>query len=45
VQYTIDLTASNWIDLGAAFVATNGIATATDTLGPDPQRFYRIIQQ
>jgi hypothetical protein len=45
VQYTTNLASSNWIDLGAAIVATNSVTSATDNLGPDPQRFYRVVQQ
>jgi hypothetical protein len=44
VQYTTNL-ASNWLNLGAVIVASNGVTTASDNLGPDPQRFYRVIQQ
>ena len=45
VQYTTDLTSSNWLNLGAPIMATNSVTTGSDNLGPDPQRFYRIIQQ
>jgi hypothetical protein len=45
VQYTTDLASTNWTNLGAAIIATNSVTTAFDNLGPDPQRFYRIIQQ
>jgi hypothetical protein len=45
VQYTTNLDSTNWTDLGSATIATNGVTTNFDTLGPDPQRFYRIIQQ
>ena len=45
VQYTTDLSSSNWLNLGAPIIATNSVTTASDNLGPDPQRFYRIIQQ
>jgi hypothetical protein len=45
VQYTTDLSTSNWINLGTAILATNGETSASDILGPDPQRFYRVIQQ
>jgi hypothetical protein len=45
VQYTTNLTSTNWLNLGAAIVASNSVTTASDNLGPDPQRFYRIIQQ
>jgi len=45
VQYTTNLSGSNWVNLGAAIVAFNGVTTASDNLGPDAQRFYRVIQQ
>ena len=45
VEYTTNLTPANWTNLGAAILATNGVTTASDNLGPDPQRFYRIVQQ
>jgi hypothetical protein len=45
VQYTTDLSSSNWLNLGAPIVASNNVTTTSDNLGPDPQRFYRIIQQ
>jgi hypothetical protein len=45
VQYVTSLASTNWINLGAAIMATNGVTTDFDTLGPDPQRFYRVVQQ
>jgi hypothetical protein len=45
VQYTTNLASTNWLDLGAAITASNGVTTASDNLGPDPQRFYRVVQQ
>jgi hypothetical protein len=45
VQYTTNLASSNWMNLGAAIVASNSMTTASDNASPDPQRFYRIIQQ
>jgi hypothetical protein len=45
VQYTTNLATTNWVNLGAAIVASNSVTTASDNLPPDPQRFYRIIQQ
>jgi hypothetical protein len=43
VQFNTDLTQTNWTNLGTAFTATNTTAFASDTLGADPQRFYRIV--
>jgi hypothetical protein len=37
------LTATNWTNLGNAITATNGVITALDAVGPDPQRFYRAV--
>ena len=45
VQYTTDLSSSNWINLGGPITATNAVTTNFDVLGTDPQRFYRILQQ
>jgi hypothetical protein len=44
VQYTTDLRQTNWMTLISAITATNSTATATDVVGPDVQRFYRIIE-
>jgi len=45
VQYSTNLASANWTNLGAAITATNSVTTDFDTLGPDPQRFYRVVQQ
>ncbi|HEY3863716.1 MAG TPA: protease pro-enzyme activation domain-containing protein [Verrucomicrobiae bacterium] len=45
VQYTTDLSSTNWINLGPPFVASGLITGGSDDVGPDPQRFYRIVQQ
>jgi hypothetical protein len=45
VQYTTGLSSTNWTNLGAPIVATSSVTTASVNLGPDPMRFYRIIQQ
>jgi hypothetical protein len=45
VQYTTDLTSGTWTDLGPAILATSNVTTTSDNLGPDSQRFYRIVQQ
>jgi hypothetical protein len=42
VQYKTNLLQTNWINLGAVITATNVTATATNLMGPDPQRFYRL---
>ena len=42
VQYKTNLLQTNWINLGSVITATNFTATATNLIGPDPQRFYRL---
>ena len=42
VQCTLDLSTTNWIDLGNPITATNGSVTVSDVPGADSQRFYRI---
>jgi hypothetical protein len=42
VQYKTNLSQNGWINLGAVITATNVTATATNLIGPDPQRFYRL---
>ena len=41
LQYNTNLTQTNWIDLGSSILATNSLILSTNTIGPDPQRFYR----
>jgi hypothetical protein len=43
VQYISDLNRTNWNNLGSLIAATNGLVTAFEVIGPEPQRFYRII--
>lgn len=43
LQYTTDLMSTNWINLGAALTATNSTTSTFDLIGPDPQRFYRVM--
>ncbi len=43
VQYRTDVVQGAWSNLGASFIATNGTVTTVDAIGPDPQRFYRVI--
>ena len=44
VQYKTDLSQTNWMSLISAITATNSTVTATDVVGPDTQRFYRIVE-
>ena len=43
VQFKTNLTQSTWTDLGSTIPATNTIATTSDAMGPDSQRFYRVV--
>jgi uncharacterized repeat protein (TIGR03803 family) len=42
LQYRTDLTQTNWSDLGN-YTATNGTLSATDVIGTNSQRFYRVV--
>jgi hypothetical protein len=44
VQYSTNLVQTNWINLGSAITATDFTTTATNVIGPDPQRFYRVYR-
>ncbi len=43
LQYTSDLSSSNWINLGPAAIANGAMLNTTDSLTNDPQRFYRLV--
>ena len=43
VQYTSSLAQPKWNNLNGALTAINSITSASDVIGPDPQRFYRIV--
>ena len=45
LQYSSDLASATWTNLGSPITATSGTISATDTLGPDQRRFYRVIVQ
>ena len=42
LQLTTNLTQPNWTDSVSPIVATNNTASASDSFGPDRQRFYRV---
>jgi hypothetical protein len=44
VQYTPSLTHPAWRNLGGVINASDTTATASDDIGPDPQRYYRAAQ-
>ena len=43
LQYRTNLVQGDWSNLGSAVTATNTVMSATDAIGPDPQRFYRLL--
>jgi hypothetical protein len=42
VQYTTDMQQTNWTNLGSTNLATSATMSASDSTGPDSQRFYRV---
>jgi uncharacterized repeat protein (TIGR03803 family) len=44
VQFATEWTQSNWTNSGPPMTATNDTATASDVIGPDQRRFYRVAQ-
>jgi uncharacterized repeat protein (TIGR03803 family) len=42
LQFKTNLNQTSWNNLGSVIIATNSTATALDSIGPDPQRFYRV---
>lgn len=45
VMYETNLTGSNWNLLSTVSPQTNGMTSYSDPIGPDTQRFYRVILQ
>jgi uncharacterized repeat protein (TIGR03803 family) len=43
MRFKTDLNQANWDDLGPPVTATNAAAVALYPIGPDPQRFYRVV--
>jgi hypothetical protein len=43
VQYKTNLLQTNWSSLGSPNLAINDSMSASDSTGPDRQRFYRVI--
>ena len=43
MQFKTDLTQGTWTDSGSTIHATNTTATASDAIGSDSQRFYRVV--
>jgi subtilase family serine protease len=42
VQYNTNLLQTNWLNLDSPITATNTTTTASNMIGTDPQRFYRV---
>ena len=42
VQYETNLAQVGWINLGSPITALSTVTSSSDTIGPDPRRFYRI---
>jgi hypothetical protein len=42
VQYKTNLTQAGWLDLNSPITAVGPVTSSSDTIGPDPRRFYRI---
>ena len=43
LQYCTDPTQTNWSNLNGPIVATSGTLSATDVMGTNSQRFYRVV--
>lgn len=43
VQYSSDLSEANWINLGGPKTATTTTLTRSDVIGPEPEKFYRLV--
>jgi uncharacterized repeat protein (TIGR03803 family) len=44
LAYSTNLTQTNWNNLGGPINASNATVTAFETIGPDRQRFYRVLR-
>ncbi len=43
LQYETDFDPPGWVDLGPPIQAAGTSTSSSDSIGPDPQRFYRVI--
>jgi hypothetical protein len=43
LQYRTNLIQGNWSNWGNAITATNTVMSASNSIGPDPQQFYRLL--
>lgn len=42
IQYKTNLTQNGWLNLGSPIPAVGSVTSSSDTVGPDPRRFYRV---
>jgi len=45
LQYKTNLLQTNWVNVGSTITASNTVLSATNAIGADQQRFYRVQQQ
>ena len=43
LQYKTNLNTTNWFNLGSSITATGAMASSSDLIGSNSQRFYRVI--
>lgn len=43
LQYRTNLIQGSWNNLGTTITATNTVMSVTNSIGPDPRRFYRLL--
>jgi hypothetical protein len=43
VQYKTNLTQVGWLNLGSPITASGSIVTISNSISPDPMRFYRVV--
>jgi glucose/arabinose dehydrogenase/plastocyanin len=43
LQYRNTLDQTDWTNWGPPLIATNSLMSSSDAIGPDPQRFYRVV--
>jgi len=42
LQYSVDLTTTNWLNLGSPITATSNSVSTSDVLDSGQQRYYRV---
>jgi len=43
IQYATDAASGNWSNFGDVLIATSNTLSASNAIGPDPKRFYRVV--